>query len=461
MKEYDLIVIGGGRASNLAKNAAKRGKKVALIEKSLLGGTCPNRGCVPSKLLIGYAEVSRAIQEASRHYIDAKIQNIDVEKIFAKTNYYISKVDGNYQKKFNENVTLYRGEGRFVGNKIVEVNGEQLTAEHIVIATGTRPVTPPHPMAWSSDDIFPIKKIPKSIAIVGAGFIGIELSNFFASIGIKTKLIVRDEKLLGNEDEDIQKIFKEEFVKRVDVAFNSEIEEIAYDEQKESFTLGILHKESGVEHAEYDALLYTIGRRSNADLLGLENTEIELDKRGYIYRDQFYETAVKGVFVVGDAGGEYMLQHAAAYEINHLEKYLYEGKDEPLKFKYMPHAVFSDPEVASVGLTEAECRRENIEYVSSVTNWLASAKAESLKLRYPVTKFIINPSNYEILGCHLVGPQSATMMHQVLAVMHIDNDIRHLKEMLYIHPALSEALLPAAINAVKSVEKHNKESKNS
>lgn len=457
MKNFDLIVIGGGRASNLAKNAAKRGKRVALIEKSALGGTCPNRGCVPSKLLIGYAEVSRAIQEASRHYIDAKIEKIDVEKIFAKTNYYISKVDGNYEKKFNENVTLYRGEGRFVANKIVEVNGEQITAEHIVIATGTRPVAPPHEMAWSSDDIFPIKKIPKSIAIVGAGFIGVELSNFFASMGIETKLYVRNDKLLANEDEEIQAVFKEQFTKHVDVAFESEIESIDYDEKQEHFTLGIKSKEGSSHSVKYEALLYTIGRKSNADLLGLESTDIAVDKRGFIARDAYYETAVKGVFVVGDAGGEYMLQHAAAYEINHLEKYLYEEKNRPLVFKYMPHAVFSDPEVASVGMTEQQCRAKNIEYVKATTNWLASAKAEALKLRYPITKFIINPQNYEILGCHLVGPQSATMMHQVLAVMHIDNDIRHLKEMLYIHPALSEAILPAAINAVKAVEKFRAE----
>ena len=454
MKNFDLIVIGGGRASNLAKNAAKKGKKVALIEKSALGGTCPNRGCVPSKLLIGYAEVSRAIQEASRHYIDAKIEKIDVEKIFEKTNYYISKVDGNYEKKFNENVTLFRGEGKFVANKIVEVNGEQLTAKHIVIATGSRPVAPPHEKAWSSDDIFPLKKIPKSIAVAGAGFIGVELSNFFAAVGIETKLFVRDDKLLSNEDGEIQGVFKEQFTKNVDVAFNSTIESLYYDEAREEFEIDVKSKDGNSKKMHYDAVLYTIGRRSNADLLNLEATDIELDKRGFVKRDEFFQTSVKDVFVVGDAGGEYMLQHAAAFEINHLEKYLYEEKNEPLRFKYMPHGVFCDPEIASVGLTEEACKEQNISYVTSTTNWLASAKAEAMKIKYPLTKFIINPHTYEILGAHLIGPQSATMMHQILAVMHIDNDIRHLKEMLYIHPALSEALLPAAVNAVKAVQKY-------
>ncbi|RXJ60045.1 dihydrolipoyl dehydrogenase family protein [Candidatus Marinarcus aquaticus] len=454
MKEFDLIVLGGGRATSLAKNAAKKGKKVAVIEKSALGGTCPNRGCVPSKLLIGYAEVSRAIQEAKRHYIDATIKKIDVEKIFEKTNHYISKIDENYQKKFNENVTVFRGEGKFVSNKVIEVNGEQLTAKQIVIATGTRPMKPPHEKAWSSDDIFPLKKVPKSIAIVGSGFIAVELANFFDAVGIKTKLLVRSGELLKNEDGEIQAVFQEEFSKNVDVAFNTTIKETHYNESKQVFELILENKERQTTPHSCEALLYATGRESNADLLNLEATNIELDKRGFIKRNEFFETTAKDVYVVGDAGGEYMLQHAAAYEVNHMEKYLYEDKKEPLKFKYMPHAVFCEPEIASVGITEEKAKEEGIAYVSSVTNWLASAKAESTKLKYPITKFIINPNNYEILGCHLVGPQSATMMHQVLAVMHLDNDIRHLKEMLYIHPALSEALLPAAVNSVKEVEKY-------
>ena len=119
----------------------------------------------------------------------------------------------------------------------------------------------------------------------------------------------------------------------------------------------------------------------------------------------------------------------------------------------MPHAVFTEPEIASVGITEEKAKQDNIKYVTTTTNWLASAKAMSTRLKYPVTKFIVNPDNYEILGCHMIGPESATMMHQVLAVIHINNDIRHLKEMLYIHPALNEALLPAAVATVKEVER--------
>ena len=147
-----------------------------------------------------------------------------------------------------------------------------------------------------------------------------------------------------------------------------------------------------------------------------------------------------------------MLQHAAAHEMNHLAKVLLEEIKEPLKFKYMPHAVFTHPEIASVGITEDEAKEKNINYIANTTKWLASAKAQSTRIEYPITKFIVNPENYEILGCHMVGPESSTMIHQVLTVMHLNNDIRHLKQMLYIHPALSESLLPAAVKAIKKID---------
>lgn len=356
MKTYDLIIIGAGRASNLAVTAGKNGKKVAIIEKSTLGGTCPNRGCVPSKLLIGYAHVARAIKESKRHFINATINKIDLEKIFEETNNYISKIDPRYASRFNENVEIFKGTASFVSNHIVKVNNQELTAPRIVIATGTKPIKPPHEKAWTSDDIFPLnKKIPSSITIVGSGFIACELANFFDAVGIKTKLLVRSEKVLGNEDIDISNIFKEEFSKTLDISFKTTIKDIQHDGKQ--FNLTLNNNESTITHSS-EALLYAIGRESNSDSLNLQNTSIQTNERGYIKRDEFFETTAKGVYVVGDASGEHMLQHAAAYEVNHLSKILLNGYDKPLTFKYMPHAVFTEPEVASVGITEQKAKEK-------------------------------------------------------------------------------------------------------
>lgn len=450
MKTYDLIIIGGGRASNLAVTAVGLGKKVALIEKSSLGGTCPNRGCVPSKLLIGYAHVARVIRESSRHFIDTTINKVDIQEIFNQTNAYVGSIDGRYESRM-DGVDIYRGLAKFVENKVVKVNGEKLTAKDIVIATGTRPVEIPHEKAWSSDTVFPFEQtIPKSITVVGSGFIAVELANFFEAVGIETTLIARGNKLLSSEDGEISEIFAEQFSKNVNVLFETNVECIEYDN---GFTLELSSQKETVIHKS-EALLYATGRVSNADLLNLDSTDIQVNDRGYIKRDENFQTNVEGVYVVGDASGKNMLQHAAAFEVNHLGKMLYKGEKELHKFKYMPHAVFTDPEIASVGRTEEQLKKEGTEYVASMTNWLASAKAMSLRIKYPRTKLLINPNSYEILGAHMIGPESATMMHQVLAIMHLDNDIRHLKEMLYIHPALSEALLPAAVEAVKKVEEY-------
>lgn len=455
MEKFDLIIIGGGRASNLAIKASKSGKKVALIEKLSLGGTCPNRGCVPSKLLIGYAHVARSIKEASRHFIDAQINKIDVAKIFEETNKYIGTIDSAYAGRMNENIEVIYGEGKFLSNKVVTVNGRELSAPNIVIATGTSPIAPPHEKAWSSDDIFPLKgDVPKSITIVGSGFIACELANFFSAVGVETKMLVRSNTLLSNEDEDISAIFKEEFTKNVDVAFNTIIQEMNYENNQ--FALTLVDKQGSTVNHSSEALLYATGRKSNADTLDLHKTDIKVDKKNYIISDESMQTSVEGVFVTGDANGKYMLQHAAAFEVNHLGKLLYDGEKEDLEFKYMPHGVFTDPEIASVGLSEQKAKEDGIVYVTTTTGWRASAKALSTRLRYPKTKLLINPDTYEILGCHMIGPESTTMIHQVLAIMHIDNDIRHLKNMLYIHPALSEALLPAAVAVTKAAKEYAK-----
>lgn len=451
MESFDFIIIGAGRASNLAATLGKNGKKVAIIEKAELGGTCANKGCVPSKLLLGYANVAQTIKESNRHFIHSKINKIDIEKIFEETNDFISNVDSNYQKKFNENVTLFRGIASFISNNTIKVNDKKLSAPKIVIATGTRPKKAMHEKAWTSDDIFPLKgKIPNSISIVGSGFIACELSFFFAAIGIKTKLLIRSENILSKEDSDIIEVYKKEFEKIVDIEYNTSIKEVSHKNEK--FDLLLEKKDGTTKKHTSDALLYAIGREANTNLLNLENTTIETNKKGFIKRDEYFETSAKGVYVVGDAAGEYMLQHAAAHEMNHLAKVLLEEIKEPLKFKYMPHAVFTHPEIASVGITEDEAKEKNINYIANTTKWLASAKAQSTRIEYPITKFIVNPENYEILGCHMVGPESSTMIHQVLTVMHLNNDIRHLKQMLYIHPALSESLLPAAVKAIKKID---------
>ena len=363
MHTFDLIVIGGGRASALAIEAAKAGQKVALIERDKLGGTCPNRGCVPSKLLIGYADVAHRIEQASRHHITAKISDIDRQQIFNDVNARIEAVDPRYEYRLPEALSLFRGQAFFASNKVIEVNGEQLTAENIVIATGARSRPPTLPEGtsedlpvWTSDDLFPFKQtLPKSIAIVGGGFIACELGNFFHSIGIETTMLVRGLQLLPQEDQSIAEIFSKEFSKHVPTSFNTTIQKLSYDNSF-SLTLSKFDEETQIE---VDALLYATGRIPNSETLQLDNTDIKVNSRGFVERNRStMETAVSGVYAAGDIAGDFQLQHAASFENAFLIEKLVKGSDRSHTIPLMPHAVFTEPEVASVGVTEQQLEAE-------------------------------------------------------------------------------------------------------
>ncbi|OED40990.1 hypothetical protein AB833_10890 [Chromatiales bacterium (ex Bugula neritina AB1)] len=449
MKTYDLIVIGGGRASNLAVAAAQAGKKVALIEKSKLGGTCPNRGCVPSKLLIGYAEVARSIRESGRHHIDSTINSINVEQMIRETNEWSSQVDGRYASRHPERLDLYRGHGSFASDYVVEVNGQQLTSLQIVIATGARPRAAPVAgiPAWTSDDLFPLKgDVPNSITIVGGGFIAAEIANFFDAVGIPTTVLVLEDGLVQIEDHDIAEVFTAQFSKYVDTRLGVSIESVEHDGTQFSMKLS-----NGDSH-QSEALFYAIGRVLNTDNIGLENTTMKRDERGGVIRDEYLETSVPGVYAIGDAGTAVQLQHIASREQEFLQRRLLKNDDSPIEYGAIGHAVYSHPEIGSVGLTEQQAEKSGRRYVCVLQDWLASARAMSTRLDYPRTKLIVDVDTYEIIGCHLIGPESSTMIHQIMMLMHLKNDIRELPAMIHIHPALPEALMTAANAAIAKIE---------
>ena len=452
-EEFDLIVVGGGRASGLANAAAQAGLKTALVERDKLGGACPNRGCVPSKLLIGFAEAARHVQEADRHFIDAEYKGINTEQVFGSVNDYVGGVDGRYEDRLDKaGVELIRGEATFVAHKTLAVEDREITAENIVIATGSRPSDVPFSdlPVWTSDSLFPLEEAPpKSLLIIGGGFIGCEMSAFFSGMGVETHLFARGGRLLGREDGDIEKVFQEEFGKQVHTHCHANLTNLRYDGASFSATFDV-HGESKVFTA--DRVLFAIGRRPNTEALNLEKTGLATNDRGFIPVDDHLQTSVDGIYAAGDVNGRYMLQHAAAYEVRYLRQKLIKADEDPIDERQIAHAVFSHPEVASVGLTEEELKAAGTPYVSVFEDWLASARAMAMRIDYPRIKLLVSPEDYSILGCHMVGPESCTLIHQVLAVIHLKNDVRELADMIYIHPGLNECILAAAVKAVGKVK---------
>jgi dihydrolipoamide dehydrogenase len=452
METYDLIVLGGGRAANLAIAASKAGWKTALIERDQLGGTCPNRGCVPSKLLIGFSDAARHARNAGRHFIKSDFQGVDLQKIFTSVNEYVSGVDGRYEVRVDTaDVTLIRGEGRFTGHHQITAAGRTLTASKIVIATGSRPSLPPFAglPVWTSDDLFPLRTAPpKSLLVIGGGIIGCEMSAFFSAVGVETRLFVRDERLLDKEDLEIERVFQKEFTRHVPTHFKATLSHLIH--AHDGFTATFLTPD-GEQSFRAERVLFAIGRQPNSDLLDLGKTGLAPDDRGFIPVNDHLETAVPGIYATGDVNGRYMLQHAAAFEVQFLRQKFFKGETAPIAEGQIAHAVFSHPEVAAVGLTEEELKSSGVPHVAVFEDWLASARLEAMRIEYPRVKLLVSPADYSILGCHLVGPESSTILHQVMTVMRLKNDVRELAETIHIHPALNECLFAAAVKAVVKV----------
>ncbi len=452
-EHFDLIVLGGGRAANLAIAASNAGWRTALIERDRLGGTCPNRGCVPSKLLIGFADAARHVREAERHFMGAGTKGADLGKIFASVNSYIEGVDERYEGRVEDaGVTLIRGEGRFVGHKLIEAAGRTLTAEKIVVATGSRPALPPFPdlPIWTSDQLFPLEATPpRSLIIVGGGVIATEMAAFFAAVGVETSVFVRKDRLLGKEDAEIEKVFQDEFTKQVDTTFHAELKELTCTGT--TFT-ATFRTAAGEISRKAERVLFAIGRVPNSDMLDLANTGIATDSKGFIPVNEHLETTVPGIYAAGDVNGRHLLQHAAAREVYFLREKFLKGERARIVEKPLGHAVFSHPEVAAVGFTEEELKASGTPYVAVFEDWLASARAMAMRIEYPRTKLLVSPEDFSILGCHLVGPEASTMIHQVITVMKLKNDVRELADTIFVHPALNECLLAAAVKAVGLVK---------
>lgn len=457
LENYDLIILGGGRAAVLATAAAKAGKKTALIERDRLGGVCPNRGCVPSKLLIGFAEAARHVRHADRHFIDAELRGIDTAKLFASVAEYAAGVDPRYEGRLkNGGVTVIRGEGMFSGPKVITVGERRLTAPDIVIATGTRPSPVPaayaHLPVWTSDSLFPLHgAAPRSLIVIGSGFIGVEMGAFFAGIGTRTMLFARGDRLLGRADADIEKTFAAEFSKEVETHLHATLAELTHDGSGFTAVFDIAGQR---QTFQAEAVLFAIGRIPNTEALNLAATGLAAGPRGFIPVDGHLQTSVPGIYAAGDVNGRFMLQHAASYEVQYLRQRLLKGGTAPIGTPHIAHAIFSHPEVASVGQTEDQLKAAGSPYVAVHQDWLNSARAMSLRVEYPRIKLLVSPADYSILGCHLIGPESSTLLHQVMMLMQLKNDVRELAEMVYIHPALNELFLAAAVSAVREVRAH-------
>lgn len=444
-KHYDLIVIGAGSGLDVAVAAAERyGWTCAVVEEGPMGGTCLNRGCIPSKILIHAAHIAETIKNAETFGINAKIHGIDFEKIVRRATDLVdaeaTEIEHNLRQ--HPHIDLYKVRGEFIAEKTLKVGGETISADKILLAVGSRAIAPPIANLdkieyITSDEALRLKNQPKHIVIVGGGYIAVELGHFFGGLGSKVTIIERAKRLVDREDDDVAEAFTRLFAKKYDVALNAEIENI---EQKGEVKTVYIKTPKSKKRVRADALLVAVGRRPNTDWLKLENTKIALDERGYVKVNEYMETSEPNVWALGDAVGKAPFKHGANFEAKHVFINLKSDRKIAVDYGIMPHAIFSSPQVAGVGLTEQEAKAKKIHYAVTVYPFIKTGMGQAMEEQDGFVKFILDAKGQTILGCHILGAEAATLIHEVVVAMQAGAKVSTIKRAIHIHPALSEVI---------------------
>ena len=455
-QHFDYLAIGGGSGGIASANrAAKLGKKAAVIEAQYIGGTCVNVGCVPKKAMWYAGQISDALkyandygfgeyltQGSSQAALNDKPQ-FDWAKLVANREAYIERIHAAYQRGFDANgVTVINGFAKFIDKNTVEVNGELITADHITIATGGRPSIPDVEGAEygiNSDGFFALTEQPKSVAVVGAGYIAVELAGVFYALGSETHLIVRKEKPLRGFDDMLTDTLVEQMAKH-----GPTLHTHSTPARIEKLSDGrlVVHFTNGESLAPVDCLVWAIGRTPATDNINIESTGIELDERGFITTDKFQNTNVDGIYAVGDNTGRAQLTPVAVAAGRRLCERLFNNKpNEHLDYSGIATVVFSHPVIGTVGLTEAEAvieyGQDNITVYNSQFTALYQAITEDY--RDPTRmKLICAGKEEKVVGLHSIGFGSDELLQGFAVAMKMGATKTDFDNTIAIHPTSAE-----------------------
>ena len=438
--DFDLYVIGAGSGGvRAARFAAGFGAKVAVAESRYLGGTCVNVGCVPKKLLVYGAHFAEDFEQASGFGWSLGEANFDWATLIANKDREINRLNGIYRNLLvNSGVTLHEGHARLVDAHQVEINGERFTAKHILIATGGWPQIPEIPgreHAIGSNEAFFLKELPKRVLVVGGGYIAVEFAGIFHGLGAQTSLLYRGDLFLRGFDGSVRKHLQEELTKRgLDLQFNADIERI--DKQADGSLKATL-KDGRV--LEADCVFYATGRRPMLDNLGLENTGVKLDERGFVAVDDLYQTAEPSILAIGDVIGRVQLTPVALAEGMAVARRLFKPEQyRAVDYANIATAVFSLPNIGTVGLTEEDARKNghNVQVFESrfrpMKLTLTDCQEKTLM------KLVVDADTDKVLGCHMVGPDAGEIVQGLAIALKAGATKQHFDETIGVHPTAAE-----------------------
>jgi len=448
MQNFDLVLIGTGAGEKVAWEALKAGMKVAIIDEGPFGGTCVNRGCIPSKMLIRSADVHELVNRAHLWGVNAQVESIDWQKIVSEV---AETVDGYSagdlrRAQETENETAFTSRARFTGEKTLDVGGEELHGDIIVIAAGSRPFIPDiegltgTPFV-TTDEALRLPEQPRRLVILGGGFIAAEMAHFFGNLGTEVTIVNRSDRLLGNEDEEVSKGFTKVYQRKFNTLLNTEARKVQFESGE--FRIDV-EGAAGSQRLVADALLVATGRVPNSDTLNLEATGVKTDKKGFIVADEYLETDANGVWTLGDIAGRYMLRHSANYEAGFVGHNVTHPNDrKKVEYLGMPHAIFASPQVAGVGMTEAQARATGRDVRVGKGTYQDVTYGISLKDEDGFAKVVADGQTGEILGCHVMGTDASILIQEAVNAIRAKNTYQQVADSIYVHPALTEVMSTA------------------
>lgn len=447
MEKFDVVVIGSGSGMIVASNAVNQGMKTAIIESGPMGGTCVNRGCIPSKMLTYPADVVTMLHEAKNVNVHARISSIAFKEIMRRVHEFVND-DSNHQAKAVEatpNLVWFKETGEFISDYTLKVGEREIKGDRLFIVSGARPGVPrikgiERISYLTSDSVLELAKPPKNMIIIGGGYIAAEYGHFFSGMGTKVTVIQRSRRLLPDEEPEISDLLKNEFEKRMEVFTNHEAIEVAENDGVKTVIAKNLETGNSKEFSG-DAVLIAAGRIPNSDLLKPEKTGVELDERGYVKVNEYLETGKKNIWAFGDAIGKQMFKHVANYEAEIAWHNAVHDHKVEIDYSAAPHAVFTHPQVASVGLKEAEAKQKGYKTLVGKAFYKDTALGGAMGYPEGFVKVVVEQQTGRILGAHIIGPFASTLIQEIINVMVAgDKTFLPIIRAMHIHPAMSEVV---------------------
>lgn len=454
MIHSDIIIIGSGPGGyRAAHHAALHGLSVVIIEKAEAGGTCLNRGCIPTKTLCRNAEIVDTLRHADTFGLMGEGYSLDFGRVMERKQEVVEQLRSGVETLMQTpGITLVRGAASFANEHTVAVGNEQYTADNIIIATGSDSKCPPIegttlPGVVTSTELLDIDHLPKRLCIIGAGVIGMEFASVFSSFGSNVTVIEFLKECLPVLDSDIAKRLRQTIGKRgVEFYMQSAVKSITQtntEDGTKQLTVSFEKKGKPVS-VDADMVLIATGRKPCTDGLALEQAGIGYSPKGIVVDDDF-QTNVSGVYAIGDVNGRCLLAHAATFQGLHVVNRILNRPDD-IRFEIMPSAIFTNPEAASVGLREDQLKAEQRPYECRKGFYRSNGKALAMNETDGMIKLLVDTAdNQRIVGCHAFGAHSADMVQEIAALMNSGTTLQQLANIIHIHPTLSEILHDMAL----------------